>query len=857
MAEWRVSMSVKSKRIAKKVAKTGVSAIGDVVFLILKAIGTAALIAVTTGLIFSCFFLIYLRTNLTTDLDVDPADFKMSLSSVICCLDPETGQEIELVTLQSTQFRRWVDFEEIPEYLVNALVAIEDHRFFSHQGVDWYRTVGAFMNMFLGMRDTFGGSTITQQLIKNLTNDDDATVQRKLQEIFRALEYERQHSKEDILELYLNLVYFGHGCYGIGAAANYYFDKEVSDLSLAESAAIIGITNNPSKFSPYADRAANKERQETILFRMLELGYIKSEQDYQRAVSARLNFKRGENAGYEQVVYTWFEEAVIKDVIADLRSMKDMSESAAVLKLYNGGLRIIATIDLDMQAIVDNIYQHPEMLPDVTGSSQPLQSGIIVADPYTGEIKALSGGVGNKTRNMLLNRATMTRRPPGSSLKPISVYSPAIEYGLISPDSKLYDSEDTTLTGTTWMPRNADRSYVGLTTIRNAIRLSLNTIPAIVLDKLTPAASFRFMRDVLGFDLNPADEDYAPLAAGQLTYGATVREMASAFTMFPNSGERTVLRTYSRVYDNNGDILIDNKPSYIRAISEATAYAMTDMLHNAVTSGTGSAANLGNSMPTAGKTGTSTDTKDRWFVGFTPYYIAAVWTGFDTPATMRSSANPAAQIWKMIMAPIHEGLETGSFDIPDNSYIRPVQGVATAYMTVRCVDAYGEILQEEATEQVVNRDISATAPLIDGYLLIGNPQETITITNDSARNIIIFLYSIEQAEDEEDTDNPGDNENTDNPGGQVDPGVPYDPFDPFNPYTPFNPFDPDDPNNPYNPNNPNYPYNTPDPGDSGSPATYYPPDPGDIIDTDGQNEPPAEPDETAEPAPEDLNAIIN
>lgn len=762
-------MSAKAKRITKKVVKTGAWAVSDVIFLALKTIGTILLITVTTGVIFACVFLIYLRTNLTTDLEVNETDFTMSLSSVICYIDPETGREVEMVTLQSSQFRRWVDFSEIPEHMIHALVSIEDHRFFNHHGVDWYRTVGAFMNMFLSMKDTFGGSTITQQLIKNLTSEDEVTVQRKLHEIFRALEYERQHGKEEILELYLNLVYFGHGCYGIGAAANYYFNKEVSQLSLAESAAIIAITNNPSLYSPYANRASNKDRQALILEKMFDYGYISSEQELTRAVNTRLNFQRGENSDYEQIIYTWFEEAVIRDVINDLKNVLGMSETTALWTLYNGGLRIIATIDLDIQAIVDDLYQNPELLPEVTGSSQPLQSGIVVADPYTGEIKALSGGVGNKTRNMLLNRATMTRRPPGSSLKPISVYAPAMDNRIITPNTQFYDSEGTTLRGTTWMPRNADRSYAGLTTVRNAIRLSLNTIPAIVLDDLTPAASYRFMRDILGFDLNPADEDYAPLAAGQLTYGATVREMTSAFTMFPNGGERSVLRTYSRIYDDKGAILYENEPSYIRAISETTAYWMTDMLHGAVTGGTGGAANLGSGMPTAGKTGTSTDSKDRWFVGFTPYYIAAVWTGFDTPATMRSSANPAAQIWKMIMAPIHEGLEPGRFGEPEDTYVAPIPGVPTAYFTVLCVDDTGATLQEETGTDVVNREVRRIAPEIEGYTLVGEAERTITITRDPSRNRIVFVYvqaEPEEVEGEDEDDEEGEEGEGDEDDGE-------------------------------------------------------------------------------------------
>ena len=750
-------MTVKTKRIAKKVVKTGAWALSDIFFLALKSIGTLLMILLTTGVVFTSIFLVYLRNNLTTDLDIDPKEFSMSLSSVICCIDPDTGRETELVTLQSSEFRRWADYDEIPEHLINALVSIEDHRFYTHHGVDWYRTAGAFMNMFLSMRDTFGGSTITQQLIKNLTQEDDITVQRKLLEIFRALEYENKYEKKDILELYLNLVYFGHGCYGIGAAAHYYFNKEVSELTLPESATIIAITNNPSRFSPYANREANNERKETILGRMYQLGYIATEQEYREALDEPVSFQRGEDESYEQIIYTWFEEAVIRDVINDLVNEKGYSEQAARRILYTSGLRIIATIDLDMQEIVDNVYQNPESLPRVTGSAQQLQSGIIIADPYTGEIKALSGSVGVKTRNMLLNRATMTRRPPGSSIKPISAYAPAMDDGILTPDTKYDDSDYVSLSGTTWMPKNADRSYSGIVTVRNAIIRSLNTIPAVVVDELGVSRSFHFLRDELGFNLHPSDEAYAPLAAGQLTYGATVREMASAFTMFPNGGERVQLRTYSKVYDNTGAILLDNAKKGNRAVSAWTAYWMTDMLHDAATRGTGSSANLGSHMPTAGKTGTSTDSKDRWFVGFTPYYVAAVWTGYDTPATMRSSGNPAAQIWKSIMAPIHENLEKRDFNAaPSGSRPHSVEGVVTANYIIRCVDPYGSILYEESKLSVIDKEVTINAPTFEGYVRISEPTATLMVTSDESRNIILFTYESETPEESDDPDESDD-----------------------------------------------------------------------------------------------------
>ena len=737
------------KKITKQVAKAGAWAISDIITLIIKTMATVVLVIITTGAVFSSFFLMYVRTNLIDDIEINPDNFAMNLSSVIYYVDPHTGRLNELVTLQSTEFRIWVNFDEIPQHLIDAVVAIEDHRFFRHQGVDWYRTAGAFLNMFLGMRDTFGGSTITQQLIKNLTREDDTTVQRKLVEIFSALEFERNFSKEEILELYLNLIYFGHGTYGIGAAANYYFGKEAHELTVAEAAAIIGITNNPSRFSPYANMTAHIERQQTILHRMFQLGYFDSYEDFRAAMEQELVFRRGDDhTVVEEVIYTWFEETVIRDVIRDLMDRFGYSDQMARRLLFTGGLRIVATIDMEIQAIVDYFYRNPGSLPTVTGSAQQLQSSIIIANPYTGEILALSGGVGNKNRNMLLNRATMSRRPPGSAIKPISAFAPAMDMGLITPDTLFDDSPHATLLGTNWMPRNADRSHSGIVDARYALRRSLNTVPAQIIDIMGPSESFRFMRDILNFNLDPADEDYAPLALGQLTHGATVREMTSAFTMFPNNGFRAELRSYSRVYDNNGNILLNNPVQQVRAISEASAYWMTNMLVDSVVRGTGGAANIPG-FQTAGKTGTSTDVHDRWFVGFTPYFVAGVWTGFDTPARMSSVGNPAAQIFRMIMEEVHQGLEPRTFDRPTTTVtLRPVQGVDVEEVTVQSIDLSGNVLYEETVRYAVGRELTQTAPNLEGYVLISEPEITIVVTTVPRFNVIQFVFVAEVIDDD-------------------------------------------------------------------------------------------------------------
>ena len=321
-------MAQHSQRAAGRVVRTGVRTVGGAIALIFKIIGTLILIGVTSALIFACIFLVYVKTNLTSELGITLEDFKLNESSIIYYLDRNDGEYKELVTLQSGEYRIWVDYDQIPKSVEHALVAIEDKRFYTHHGVDWYRTFGAFVNMFLSMKDNFGGSTITQQLIKNVTEDDEVTVQRKLREIFRALDLERRYDKQEIVEWYLNVAYFGHGCYGIGAAANYYFGKDVKDLTLAEAASIIGITNNPSMYSPYLNREANKRRQTEILNLMRQQGYIDS-QEQEEAKSQTLRFQKGAESSTIRAIYSWFEDAVIEDVIQLLMEERNVSRKAA------------------------------------------------------------------------------------------------------------------------------------------------------------------------------------------------------------------------------------------------------------------------------------------------------------------------------------------------------------------------------------------------------------------------------------------------------------------------------------------------------------------------------------------------
>ena len=772
-------MGANRKRMIKQAARTGASGLGGILLLILKILGTLLLIIATTGVIFACIFVIYIKTNLiTSDLDIRLDEFTINQTSIVYYEDPSTGGYRELTQLQGEQNRIWVDYEDIPEDLEHAVVAIEDKRFYKHDGVDWYRTAGAFVNMFVGMRDTFGGSTITQQLIKNLTGETEGTVQRKLTEIFRALEFEKDYDKWEIIEGYLNIVYFGHRQYGIGAAADYYFGKEVKDLTLAEMCSIVGITNNPSLYSPKTNPENNKKRQENILDAMLDQGYI-SQEEHDQAVAEKLNFAFNRESSGDSEVYSYFVDTLIEDCISFLMEKRGVSYDVAELLLFNSGYQIYSTIDVSIQDKVDSIYEDLEQIPQVSGSSDQVQSAIVITDPYTGNIVALSGGVGEKTVSRGLNRASgsLARRPPGSSFKPIAVYAPAMDIGIITPDTKYEDEPDIVLNGTNWYPYNDSRSNRGVVTIRQAIISSLNTIAAQVMDDMTPQVSYDFLVNKLNItSLEPEDCDYAPLALGQLTYGVTPREMAQAYGIFVNDGTFTEARTFTKICDADGKLLYENEPDTHVAISPATAYWMTDILHDAANYGTGYESSLSN-MPNAGKTGTTSSRNDRWFCGYTPYYVAAVWMGYDTPTAMSASGNPSAQLWNKVMTLVHEDLEYREFSTPENTYLSPVAGVSLTPYYIRGITTSADgspvvLYDEEAGAKAAGRAVTVTAKEVEGYTLSGAAEATITLTENTDSNVAEFMYTpVAQPDDPEDP-----NVDPDAPGIVTDPDT-----DPDNP----------------------------------------------------------------------------
>ena len=607
-----------------------------------RVVMTVVLILVITLAMLLCMAAVYIKNVIIPEAGLEMADFNPNLTSTMLYQDPDTGSYVTMQTLHGDENRVWVDLSEIPKNLQNAAVAIEDKRFYDHGGVDWVRTAKAILLMFTG-GDIQGGSTITQQLIKNMTDDDEVTVKRKVMEIFRALEFEKNYSKEDILEAYLNYIYLGQGCNGVYTAAYTYFGKHVSELSLAECASLIGITNNPSKYDPMSNREIktadgqtkstreyNKERQERILQAMLEQKMI-SQEEYDQAVAEELDFLEPGEAtdipgATNNTVYSWYEDQVINDVIDDLVETYGWSETYAKDKVFSGGLEIYTCMNPNVQAAVDKVYQDRSNLNATSSSGQEIQSAITIVDNETGRVVAMAGGMGEKTVSRGLNRATSSKRPPGSSIKPLAVYAPAIELGKVTPLTSVEDSPYGEVDGRAW-PVNATGRYQGDVTVAHAVEESINTVAVKVLDMVTPETSFDFMQDKFHVELVRAytknnmtysDINLASLALGGLTEGLTTYEMAAAYSVFPRQGTYIEPTTYTMVVDSNDQILLrsETEEEGETVLSERTAYYITEMLQNVVTGthgATGKNANF-SGQEIAGKTGTTTSRKDLWYL---------------------------------------------------------------------------------------------------------------------------------------------------------------------------------------------------------------------------------------------------
>ena len=710
----------KKDAAAKKKSSTRMKHIGNALTVVGTTISAMMLIFVIMMCIVVTIVTVYILDFADNGFDLNLRDAETKFTTMVYAYDEE-GKEIEVQRIASEENRIWVDYEDISPNLIHAVIATEDKRFYEHQGVDWRRTVFSLGADVLNLsRAGEGGSTVTQQLIKNVTGDDEVSWERKLREIFRALSLEKKYTKTDIMESYLNNIGWGGMNYGVGAASQYYFGKEAKDLDIAEAAILASMIKNPSKRSPYIDLANCKEHQIDTLYYMYEQGYINTD-EYEAAQKEQVQFAHtvyGDDFGYTdprtlpdvpepvdpddpngtedpedpdddedvhipyrwndyEISQDWYVDAAIEQVYEDYADLKGISVTSARNEISNGGYKIYINEDMRMQKILEEKYKDPYFAlyyydPEEQDDNKLMQSAFIIMD-YTGTVLALVGGLGDKPGDNCWNRATMSVRAPGSTMKPISAYSMGIEtnkitYSTMVPDKGIQLPGEALL----W-PINYEGRPSGeeLMPVWQAVRLSRNTIAVRVARLVTVPVLFDQLRSNLEIStLVPGDdEQLSPIPLGSLTNGIKLIELTAAYQMFGNGGVYYEPKLYSRVLDNKNNIVLEQDFYGSQAIESDTAWVTNRMLRTVVTSpsGSGRYANLTN-VETVGKTGTSSDEKNLTFVGLTPNYVAGIWLGIDdgTEFSDNGPTKKPALIWHDVMVDIEDTSQVQKFT-PDGS----------------------------------------------------------------------------------------------------------------------------------------------------------------------------------------------
>lgn len=600
----------------------------------------------------------------------------------------EDEKLVELKKLHGTENRIWVDIDKIPQDFQDAFICLEDKRFLSHHGVDWFRVASV-----LRKGGSQGGSTLTQQLIKNLTQENKRTFVRKYREIEYALNLEKYYDKNEILEAYMNTIYLSHGCYGVQTASAYYFGKDVSELTLAECACLAAITQYPSANDPTIHPEDNYYRAKVCIYAMLDQGCI-TQEEYDEAhaqLDEGLTFTEGkkkvdndeddkEKEEEKETVNNYYIDYVISSVIHDLVEKYDYTYQQANRMIYSGGLRIYAAVDMKVQDQMEEIYVNREGF-----ANDEVQSSMTVMD-YEGRVCGIVGGAGEKTENRSLNRAADSPRQPGSAIKPMSVYSVAIENNEVTWSTMLPNYGIMTLDGSIW-PKNQG----GITgspdehvSVQKGIARSLNTISAQTLKRVGVHTSFEWLVNNMHISTavtegDLSDEGYSQLATGSMSYGITTLEMAAAYATFGNGGVYYKPYCYYKVTDSTGKtILLQHDDDGEQVMSGDTAEIMCKLLQTVTTdpSGTGGAYSIAG-FPTMAKTGTTTDSFDRWFAGGTPYYVAAVWYGYDKNREVTDSGNPAGRIFREVLNPVHENLDRSKTFVTSNTVVQRAYCLAT------------------------------------------------------------------------------------------------------------------------------------------------------------------------------------
>lgn len=697
------------KRSSKKKHSRAAKNFGRAMTIVGTTFSSMLLILVIMVCIVATVLAVYVLDFADNSYDANLRDVEMKYTSFIYGYD-ENNDLVEIKRLAADENRVWVDYEDISQNIIDATVAAEDKRFYTHKGVDWYRTAGAFFSN----GDGGGGSTITQQLIKNITGDDEVSWERKLREIFRALSLEEKYTKIDILESYLNRIWFGGMVYGVGAASQYYFGKDASELNIGEAAVLAGMIRNPSKMSPYYDLARSKQQQNYVLRCMYEQGMIttKEYEDF-RYNKIQVHFAKpvyGDDYGYidertlvddneddlvqevqddsyeaykwngdYEVSQDWYVDAAIDQVINDYADLKGITYTSAKNELYNGGYKIYINENMKLQKILEEKYRDPYTVLSKYDPSAPeedlIQSAFVIMD-YTGTVQAVVGGLGEKPGDGAFNRATQATRSPGSTMKPISTYSLAVQKNLITYSTLIPDARINI--GTEDEPELWPKNYgdvIGDGTLRPAwygVQHSLNTLAARIGRMNTPKAMYNQLTQMLGFTtLVESDIALSPLSLGALTNGAKLVEVAAAYQIFGNGGIYYRPMFYSKVEDSKGNVILEQDFYGTQAIDSDTAWVTNRMIYKVVNgdSGTGRLAQLPN-VEVIGKTGTSNAGTDLLFMGLTPEYIGGLWIGYDDSREIGGSDGwrAVASVWKTVMQDIQDTSEVLKF-VPDPSVI--------------------------------------------------------------------------------------------------------------------------------------------------------------------------------------------
>ena len=608
-----------------------------------------------------------------------------------------------IANLNGDEKRKVITLADMSNYLPKAYVAIEDERYYKHSGVDFKRTAGAIVHTVFG-GSSYGGSTITQQLVKNITKDDESSgiagIFRKVKEWAKAYQVERMISKDQILELYLNILFVGSSnLHGVELGAEYYFNKSAKDLDLAECAFMAGINNSPNSYDPYDESKDNsakiKKRTLTVLSKMKELGYIQNDDEYNTAVAKveeGLKFEKGTVGG--GTTYSYHTDAAIEQVINQVMEEKGISRQLAENYVYGSGLTIYSTVNSEIQARLEEEYSKSKYIVTSPSKKQTSQSGMAIVDYKTGNVLGVAGGLGEKN-GAGWNRATQMKKQTGSSIKPLADVAPALEEKVITA-ATVYNDVKTDFGGG-YTPKNDGDKYRGPINIRQFIETSQN-IPALkIMRELTPKKSIEYLEKMGVTSLDEKEDDILSLAIGGMTDGISPLEMASAYGTIANDGVYITPTFYTKVVDNSGNTVLTPKQETKRAISEQNAYIVKKIVQEPVVGASGTAKYCAISgMDVAAKTGTTDKSYDRWLCGFTPYYAAATWFGYDDSEEVKGfSKNPAGQIWSAVMADIHKNLAGASFTKPNGIVEATVCRTTGCLAATGCTDVYKEIFTSD------------------------------------------------------------------------------------------------------------------------------------------------------------------